>query len=78
MHRSRSCAVENAENVENLTAHIGKTLEKVLPNFTTILNTYMPLPMTSCQVGRTHSDDENHHQFLVNHLGRLNYLSVFS
>lgn len=37
----------------------------------------MLLPMTSCEVGRSHSNNNDHHQCLVSHSGRWNYPSIF-
>jgi len=47
MYRSRSSAVENSSKFQSSS---GKKLEKVLPNLTTILNRYILLPVTSCEV----------------------------
>ena len=60
-----SCEALLQKILPNLTVHIGKKLEEFLPNLTTILNVCMLLPMTSCEVGRSHSNNNNHHQCLV-------------
>lgn len=68
MCRSRDSAVENSS--KSYTS-LEKKIEEVLPNLITILNMYMLLPMASCEPGRTHISNNNPHQFLISHPGRL-------